>query len=460
MKLWLRIFLSILVVSLTVLTVSSSYLINRSHLAGIEREQSRALDEFDYIRSSIANGISLEAVAEDSVSPLLPRYGDYYQKRGIHLVLVREDKVLFSNYNADPEEYRELLSADATSKLVRILTIENHNDILVSGLLTPQDRTLLITVRDITPVYTARSSNIRLSLLLISILILVLGSLSYLYSRWITKPVQILRQGAASVSGGDYSIRIPEYKDEFGSVAKAFNKMASAVEQRTTELTEHARELQEFIDDLSHEMNTPMTSIHGYSEFLMNANATDEQKQKAADNIRLQAIRMKEMLQKLMSLTITREVPPEITAVETTPLFQEVRSAFLTQTELQKVEIQLMIDLPTIHADRTLIYMLLCNLVKNSLQALPEGGLIRLKAYEENNLPILEVSDNGIGIPKDKLELVTKPFFRVDKSRSRKTGGAGLGLSICQNIANLHGAELLIESGEGSETRVTLRFYK
>lgn len=460
MKLWLRIFLSILVVSLTVLIVSSSYLINRSHLAGIEREQSRALNEFDYIRSSISNGISFEASAESSLQLLFERYGDYYQERGIRLVLIRENKVLYSNYNADPEEYRELLPADAASKLVRVLANGSHKDILVSGLLKPEDRILLITARDITPVYTARSSNIRLSLLLIGILIAVLGSLSYLYSRWITKPVQLLRQGAAFVSGGDYSIRIPEHKDEFGSVAVAFNKMASAVEQRTSELTEHARELQEFIDDLSHEMNTPMTSIQGYSEFLINANATEEQKQKAAENIRLQAVRIKEMFQKLMTLTITREIPPEITVVETAPLFQEVRSSFLTQSEQQRIEILLINDIPTIQADRTLIYMLLCNLVKNSLQALPEGGLIQMKAYEENNHTILVVSDNGVGIPKDKLELVKKPFFRVDKSRSRKTGGAGLGLSICQNIANLHGAELLIESGESGGTSVVLRFLK
>ena len=104
--------------------------------------------------------------------------------------------------------------------------------------------------------------------------------------------------------------------------------------------------------------------------------------------------------------------------------------------------------------------MLLSNLIKNSIQALPNGGSIILKTYLLDGNPVIEVADNGSGIPKDKINEITKPFYRVDKSRSRNTGGAGLGLSICKRIANLHNADIVIESDEGLGSKIQVIFYK
>lgn len=458
MKLWLRIFLSILVVSLTALSASSAYLINKSHLANIAREQSRSLNEYDYIRTSVSNGIDLSNATMDMVRLLMDRYGSYYLERGIRLTLLQDGHILYDNSGMNQTAYQELLTVHADAKIIRVLENGEQHNLLVSGVFSEESHILLLCTRDITPVYLARSSNIRMALLLSMVLILFLGSLSYLYSRWITKPVHILSQGAAAISSGDYFVRIPEHKDEFKDVSVAFNHMASAVEERTTELVDKAKELQDFIDALSHEMNTPMTSIQGYAEFLQNANASEKQKQQAADHIRLQSARIKDIFTKLMTLTLTKEQPPEYSTFQINGLIREVLENFKPQMKEHHINIIQDDRLTNLWADRILIYMLLSNLVKNSIQALPKGGTIRLCSYEEDGNSVLEVADNGIGIPKDKITFLTQPFYRVDKSRSRKTGGAGLGLSICQNIVKLHHADLIIWSEEGVGTSTKIIF--
>ena len=112
----------------------------------------------------------------------------------------------------------------------------------------------------------------------------------------------------------------------------------------------------------------------------------------------------------------------------------------------------------SIPMDRTLMNILISNLIKNSIQALNHHGNIYLSAYYEDNKPVIEVRDTGSGIPEDHIKEVTKPFFRVDKSRSRKTGGAGLGLSISRSIARLHKARLDISSALGQGTSIKIVF--
>ena len=141
-----------------------------------------------------------------------------------------------------------------------------------------------------------------------------------MYSRWITRPIELLNHNAREFLS-NYSVRSIPSKDEFHTLANAFNHMAEAVEVHTAQLEQKAKDLQEFIDNLAHEMNTPLTSIQGYSEFLINANASILQKQKATENIILESKRMKDIYTKLMQLTLTRVQDPELSSVAISELF-------------------------------------------------------------------------------------------------------------------------------------------
>ena len=399
--------------------------------------------------------------SKEELRPLFLRYLEYYRTRDIILIIYDDKEPYLVNYpelNAAP--YQPLLSVQEGTRMAQILEVEDSHYFFVSGNLTKLRDFTILYARDITNIYEQRLQSLYLFFLITATLILLLGFLSYLYSRWITRPIELLNQSARDISEGKYFVRSIPTKDEFRTLGNAFNQMAAAVETHTTQLEEKTNDLQEFIDNLSHEMNTPLTSIQGYSEFLINANASFDQKQKAAENIHIESKRMKDIYNKLMQLTLTRVQEPELSSVLISKLFHELEERFILQMRKHRIVLEQQIKIHQMTIDYTLILMLLSNLIKNSIQVLPEGGTIVLKSYVLEDNPVIEVSDNGYGIPKDKIYEITKPFYRVDKSRSRKTGGAGLGLSICKSIARLHNAEMLIQSNVGIGTTIKVIFYK
>lgn len=459
MKLWIKIFLSILILSLTTLFISIYFMVNNTHLQNVQREKERSLSEIDAIQLSITNSVDVNASSTKAINTVLSRLDDYYSKKEIHLILYQGENCIYNGLDTiEKSQYETLLKTDENKKIAQILEKNKNHYILISVMLPGVNNIVLIYARDISYIYTLRSQNIHLAIILFVIVTFVLGSFSYLYSKWITKPLSTLQKGAIAISLGDYTNSIPPTKDEFNDLANAFNNMAIAVENRTLELEERAREKQTFIDNLAHEMNTPLTSIQGYSEFLHNANASEEQRLIAADCIRVEAKRMKDIYNKLTTLTLAREKKLELAAVKIETLISDIHLTFFNQLRDKGILFYVRNQLDSVLMDKTLIHILISNLIKNSIQALPTGGAIHIYAYEENKRPVIEVSDNGHGIPSNKIDKVTNPFYRVDKSRSRKTGGAGLGLSICKNIAQIHDIELSIKSQEGIGTTIKIFF--
>jgi len=460
MKLRIKIFVSILIVTLTTLSISSYYLINKNHLDNIKKEQEHSLNEFDFLLASLDNSIDFNIQSSQTQKALISRFGDYYASRGIGLTFyISSVPYYFGSSSVGIPVNSSLFNSTEYDKYAQIISKNGKQYILVSTRPSFAPKYTIIYTRDISEIYQSRTNSIYLSVLMVLFLFILLSFLSFFYSQWITRPIERLQKGAAAISQGEYDYRIPPSSDEFKSLALAFNHMAAAIQSRSEELEKRAKDLQEFIDDLSHEMNTPLTSIQGYSEFLQNANASPELRQKATDAIRQEARRLRDIYEKLMQLTITRVQEANLLPIETSVLFNDLAESFSPQFFAQNAQLRVNNALDSITMDASFIYILLSNLIRNSLQALPEsGGLIELATYMDGNRPVIEVSDNGFGIPKDKLDDIIKPFYRVDKSRSRKTGGIGLGLSICNNIARLHKAELIIESEEGKGTRARIIF--
>ncbi len=459
MKLWLKIFLSILILSLSSLFISTYFVIRKNHNSNLSREQERSLNELELIRSSLESNVDFAVSSKEAMTALISRYGEYYEQKGIGLLLYQKEGYLYNRLNSlKASQYEALLSVKPDNKMVQVLTGKDGKYILVSDLLSEKSNTVLLYSRNINEIYESRNQSIRLTLYLSVILSLLLGIFSYVYTRFITRPFKKLQGSAAVIAEGNYSIRLEETDKEFAPVAAAFNQMIENIGQHTRELENRARERQEFIDDLSHEMNTPLTSIQGYSEFLLTANATEEQRYLAAQSIHKDAKRMREMYTKLMNLTFIREHAVETEEFSVDELVNSVRESLFISFKQQGIQLITENQLKMIKGDKTLLEMLLTNLLYNSQQATGSGGMVILRTYMEGSAPIFMVEDNGCGIPKDKISEIIKPFVRVDKSRSRKTGGAGLGLALVQRIATLHQAKLIIESEYGKGTRVIVQF--
>ncbi len=458
MKLRYKIFISILVVSLTALLSTTIYMINKYHHSNVLREQQRSLNEYDFMEASLSNSMDLTSSSKETLILLLNRFGDYYKNRGILISLYRNKEIIYSSLNNRYLDIEDMLDVETGTKMIQIVDHNGEKYIVVSGRPDYENISTLIYSRNISEIYNDRINNIILTLIFSGLLSLIIGFLSYLYSRWITRPIDILQEKALSIAKGNYNVPLKESNDEFNDLRHAFHTMASAIESRTNELEERADQLQEFIDNLSHEMNTPLTSIQGYAEFLYTANACEEQKIKAANNISKQSSRLKDIYTKLITLTFTSKQNLETVDVDISDLFNDIYQTFLPQLQANNISLITESQINFIPMDKTLIHILISNLIMNSIQALELEGEISLQAYFNDGKAVIEVRDTGHGIPDGKIKEIIKPFFRIDKSRSRKTGGAGLGLSISSSIAKLHNAKLDIKSTMDQGTSVKIIF--
>ena len=237
--------------------------------------------------------------------------------------------------------------------------------------------------------------------------------------------------------------------------------MAETIEQKINDLQEQAQRREMLLGALTHEMKTPMTSIIGFSDSLLSMPLTEEGRMEAAHEIHEAALRTERLSQKMMQLISMTDCPVLVKRpLAAAELFETVRGATANSLEEKCITLETHCDAASVTGDSDLIFSLLTNLIDNAIKASPAGQSICLSAKETATHYALIVADHGSGIPKDKIALVTEPFYRVDKARSRKMGGAGLGLSLCRMIAQAHGGELHIESQEGEGTAISMRWPK
>ena len=159
-------------------------------------------------------------------------------------------------------------------------------------------------------------------------------------------------------------------------------------------------------------------------------------------------------------LSYKKNADLEKKGIDANKVFEEVQRS--VEFKLQKHDMNLIIhnSLDKIYGDETLISMCVANLVSNAINASKDGSKIIINSFEQNNKSYIQVIDEGQGISKENIEKIVEPFYRVDKARSRKNGGAGLGLSICKSIMELHNGTMNIESELGKGSCFILEFPK
>lgn len=268
------------------------------------------------------------------------------------------------------------------------------------------------------------------------------------------RPIQTLKNGAAKLTQGQYESRIPiAGKDELSELAADFNSMANAIESNIDQLNEKNVRQQAFINDLTHELKTPITSILLSTETLLGRKVSPETANRSLERIYDQGKWIESLSQKLITLVMLQgeialrpeRVPELLSAVAET-----------TANALHESNIELLIDctIDSLPMDLDLLRSALVNLVENARKASNGGQTIELSAHGNE----ICVSDHGRGIPQEELTRVTEPFYMIDHSRNRKHSGMGLGLALVKQIAEAHGAALSIDSVLGEGTTVRLIF--
>lgn len=284
------------------------------------------------------------------------------------------------------------------------------------------------------------------------IVIAVAAILMWLFVFRALKPINTLQVGANRLAKGQYENRIPiTGKDELSTLAADFNTMADAIEGNIHALNETAERKQAFINDLSHELKTPVTSIMLSSETLLNRKLPLEEMNRSLERIYNQSKWLEQLSQKLMALVLLQKeihMQPE----SVSELLEAAAESAADVLRENGISLVVECEIDTLPMDFDLLRAALVNLVDNARKASRSGQSIMLRAYGST----IEVADCGKGIPQEEIERITEPFYMVERSRSKKHGGTGLGLTLVRQIAEAHVARLTVEStlGQGTVMRI------
>ncbi|WP_302626951.1 cell wall metabolism sensor histidine kinase WalK [uncultured Eubacterium sp.] len=318
------------------------------------------------------------------------------------------------------------------------------------------DAMLLYKIHDVTYV---QEKMLKLMTLMIGITFFILF-MAVLILRLILKkelrPLQELNENAKNIAEGFYHQRIVvNRKDEVGQLGENFNKMAEAVEVRTNRLRESEQRKTIFMGDLTHELKTPMTAISGYAQTLLSARISDEDREEALTYIIEQCRRLERLSRKMTNLLeLGQNAELELEEVAIKKLFSSAAMSCEMILKNKKIALQIVEQGEYFIVDFDLMTDVLINLLDNAVKASEEGAKIVLRATDR----CIEVQDFGRGIPKDEQNKILEPFYMVDKSRSRKNGGAGLGLALVSLILEKHNIKMSIVSELGEGSRFILKF--
>lgn len=273
-------------------------------------------------------------------------------------------------------------------------------------------------------------------------------------SALLTGPLKRMSKAAGRMAEGCYEERLSIHgKDEIGELAGSFNQMAAAVEEKIGELSRAAREKEDFVANFAHELKTPLTSIIGYADTIYQKELPREEVRRASWHIWNEGMRLEALSFKLMELIVLGRQDFPLVEMPADELIRDVADGLAPLLEEHCVILELETGQAYVRVDYDLLKTLLINLVDNSVKAgssrVMLHGAVREGRYE------ITVRDNGCGMEEEVLTRITEAFYMVDKARSRKQHGAGLGLALADRIARIHGSDLKFESRKGEGTVVT-----
>jgi signal transduction histidine kinase len=315
-------------------------------------------------------------------------------------------------------------------------------------------RNTLAIAWDITHLYAERRQLLTAYWAIFAGMIALCALLAYLISRYLTRPLERLSTATQALAAGDLSYRTGlRPGDEIGAVGADFDAMAAQLE-RTVHALQAAMDRQEqFIGSFTHELKTPMTAIIGYADLLREQALTPAEQQDAANYIYSEARRLERLSLRLLDILVAEHAQPALSAMPPAALLEDLAQHLAPGLAAQHVALHESCGEGVCLLEPDLVRSLLMNLIDNARKAMPAGGEITLTGELTPEGCILTVADTGTGIPPEALAHLTEAFYRVDKSRSRAQGGAGLGLTLCARIAALHGGSLRFESEPGRGTR-------
>lgn len=519
MRLFTKIFLCGTFVFTLAFLVSGYVLIRYSWNTGVEREQEFALRQYQYDKFTVQSallanaqawgqlwGVGEHAAADSGISQteqgraaqLEQLFANVTETLSVPCAFFSEEGVLLYSQieGMDGAVFAELVRGQAQvleegrgiyHNGYEFREMQGRPAILTYGLLSfgseeAQQRLFFVTQSDIGELITQQQTLTGYFKRCYAAGMAVGMVLLLALSAFLTRPLKRMTKAADRMASGDYEERLAiSGSDEIGELAHSLNRMAQAVEEKVEELSEAARQKEDFVANFAHELKTPLTSVIGYADMLYQKELSRKEAKQASWYIWNEGMRLEALSLKLMDLIVLNRQQFSLQEMPADELLQDAADSLRPVLEKWKSMLTLEAEQAYIRVDYDLFKTLLLNLVDNSLKAgasritlcgkfadsqwenrdsqqndesfLAEGNHFSIRG-EGNTCYRIYVRDNGRGIPQEELSRITEAFYMVDKSRARKQHGAGLGLALAERIAKVHQGRLEFASQEGKGTTV------
>ena len=299
-------------------------------------------------------------------------------------------------------------------------------------------------------IHSMQVTVLRITLLLVAMVIVFTLFFSNTFSRRLNKVMTSMR----IIQNGDYTHKVNMGgNDELTVLGNEFNDLAERL--RTSE-----EKRSRFVSDASHELKTPLASIKLLTDSILQYDMDPETIREFVSDIGAEAERLNRMTAKLLSLTKAEGTAgAESEIIYMAPTIRRVAKMLRQQAQQADIHVELELerDVPVLILEDDL-YQIVFNLMENGIKYNTPGGTLTVSLRRAEDNAILEVSDTGVGIPEDAVEHIFERFYRVDKARSRASGGSGLGLSIVRTIVQRNRGQIQVSSAPGQGTTFTVTF--
>ena len=456
MKLGARIIVSIMIFFSVIFLFGGYILISYFYEITMEAEIDNAAKQYQYnkfvIQANLINrGVSWPACTVEENYGMSAMAQDL---NGTVAIFSMDGQTLFSGFQ-EGTEFSGVLAGARTDKVnYRFCKLGSRTFLFLVGIVAYENAGVyLVTGIDVEEVLVQQEQIIEKFGTVYALAIGIGICLVFGISAFITKPIKELTIATKKIAEGNYKERVAEGgTDEVGQLAENFNRMAAAVEEKIGELSENARQKEDFVANFTHELKTPLTSMIGYADRIYKKELPREEQKKAAWYIWNEGMRLEALSLKLMDLTVLNHKEFCLQEVRTDQLFYELTEEVEFLLGEKGVKLELSVEPAYVRVEYDLFQTLFLNLVDNAIKAGAKqihvtGRVERTGEESADRLYFsVKVIDDGSGIPKQEIRRITEAFYMVDKSRSRKQHSAGIGLALSEKIAQIHGSSLKFES--------------
>ena len=274
--------------------------------------------------------------------------------------------------------------------------------------------------------------------------------MSLFFSKRMARPLDDMAEASRKFARGDFSVRVKQEDDptdEMGALIESFNKMADSLESAEARRSE-------FIANISHELRTPMTTIAGFADGILDGTIPREEEDKYLRSIRDETRRLSRLVREMLDLSQMRSRasdPARRTVFDLTELICQTMLSFEDRASKKNLDVdpQLPDDPIMVTADKDAITQVIYNLIDNAVKFAHAGSCIVIRLYKENGKAYVSVKDEGETIPPEDLPFIFDRFHKSDRSRSLDKDGVGLGLYLVKSIINSHDEDIAVKSENG-----------